>query len=51
MEKQTTIYLTERDLKRLEAIKETWETTKTSDMIKVLIREEFDRIQKYCSVL
>ena len=47
MEKQTTIYLTEKDLKRLEKCKEIWETPKTCDIIKILIKEEYERIKKY----
>lgn len=47
MEKQTTIYLTEKDIARLEKCKEIWETNKTCDMIKILIKEEYARIQKY----
>lgn len=47
MEKQTTIYLTDKDLKRLELCKEIWETSKNTDIIKILIKEEYDRIKKY----
>lgn len=47
MEKQTSIYLTEKDQKRLEIIKEVWETTKNTDIIKILIKEEYERIIKY----
>lgn len=47
MEKQTSIYLTEKDLKRLEIVKEVWETTKNTDIIKILIKEEYERIMKY----
>lgn len=47
MEKQTTIYLTEKDLKRLELCKEIWETPKNTDIIKLLIKEEYERIKKY----
>lgn len=51
MDKQTTIYLTDKDLKRLEAVKEIWETNKTTDIIKILIKEEYDRIKKYRGAL
>lgn len=47
MEKQTSIYLTEKDLKRLELVKEVWETSKNTDIIKILIKEEYNRIIKY----
>ena len=47
MEKQTSIYLTEKDLKRLELCKEVWETNKTTDIIRILIKEEYERIKKY----
>lgn len=47
VEKQTSIYLTEKDLKRLEIIKNLYETTKNTDAIKILIKEEYDRIKKY----
>ena len=47
MEKQTTIYLTDKDLKRLDVCKEVWETNKNTDIIKILIKEEYDRIKKY----
>lgn len=47
MEKQTSIYLTEKDLKRMDIIKEIRETNKTTDIIKLLIKEEYSRIQKY----
>lgn len=47
MEKQTTIYLSEKDLKRMDKIKDIYETSKTSDIIKILIREEYERISKY----
>lgn len=47
MEKQTTIYLTDKDLKRLDLCKEIWETNKTTDIIKILIKEEYERIKKY----
>lgn len=47
MDKQTTIYLSDRDQKRLDLIKEIYETGKTNEMIKILIKEEYERIQKY----
>lgn len=47
MEKQTSIYLTEKDLKRLELCKEVYETNKTTDIIRILIKEEYERIKKY----
>lgn len=47
MEKQTAIYLTEKDRQRLERIKENQDTKKTNDVIKTLIKEEYDRIIKY----
>lgn len=47
MEKQTSIYLTEKDLKRLEACKEVWETNKNTDIIKILIKQEYERIKRY----
>ena len=47
MEKQTSIYLTEKDLKRLELVKDVWETSKNTDIIKILIKEEYNRIKKY----
>lgn len=47
MEKQTTIYLSDKDQKRLDLIKEIYETSKNTDIIKILIKEEYDRIRKY----
>lgn len=47
MDKQTTIYLSEKDLKRIDMCKEIYETTKTSDIIKILIKQEAERIMKY----
>lgn len=47
MEKQTTIYLSDKDKKRLDLIKEIYETSKNTDIIKILIKEEYDRIRKY----
>lgn len=47
MDKQTTLYLSEKDLKRLEIVKDVWETNKNTDIIKILIKEEYDRIMKY----
>lgn len=47
MEKQTSIYLSEKDLIRLEKCKEIWETPKTSDIIKLLIKQEYERIKRY----
>lgn len=47
MEKQTTIYLSEKDIARLDKCKEIYETNKTCDIIKMLIKEEYERIKKY----
>lgn len=47
MDKQTTIYLSDKDMKRLELVKELFETNKTNEVIKILIKEEYDRIKKY----
>lgn len=47
MEKQTSVYLSEKDLKRLEACKEVWETSKNTDIIKILIKQEYERIKRY----
>lgn len=47
MEKQTAIYLNEKDLKRLQEIKEVRETAKTTDIIKLLLKEEYARILLY----
>ena len=47
MEKQTTIYLSDKDQKRLDLIKEIYETSKNTDIIKILIKEEYERIKKY----
>lgn len=47
MEKQTTIYLSDKDQKRLDLIKEIYETSKNTDIIKILIKEEYERIRKY----
>lgn len=51
MEKQTAIYLNEKDIKRLEQIKETRETSKTTDIIKLLIKEEYARILIYKGIM
>ncbi len=51
MDKQTSIYLSDKDLARLEKCKEIYETSKTSDIIKILIKEEYERIKKYTDVL
>lgn len=47
MEKQTTIYLSDKDLKRIDTIKETLEIRTTTDVIKTLLKEEYNRILKY----
>lgn len=47
VEKQTTIYLSEKDIKRLEKCKEIWESKSNSDIIKILIKEEYERIKRY----
>lgn len=47
MEKQTSIYLSEKDLARLEKCKEVWETPKNTDIIKLLIKQEYERIKRY----
>ena len=47
MEKQTSVYLSDKDLKRLDKIKEVWETNKNTDAIKTLIKEEYERIKRY----
>ena len=47
MEKQTTIYFTDKDLKRLELCKEIWEVKTTTDIVKLLIKQEYERIQRY----
>lgn len=51
LEKQTTIYLSEQDIKRLEKIKDLYDTTKTNDVIKSLIKEEAERIAKYQKII
>lgn len=47
MDKQTTIYLSDKDTKRLDLIKEVYETSKTNEILKTLIKEEYERIKKY----
>lgn len=47
MEKQTTLYFTEKDLKRMELCKEVWEVRTNTDMIKLLLKQEYERIMKY----
>lgn len=47
MQNQTAIYLTENDKKRLNVIKEVYENTKNSDVIRILIKEEYERIRRY----
>ena len=50
MKKQTTIYLSDKDKKRIERIKEVYEADTTTEVIKRLILEEFDRIEKYSNL-
>lgn len=47
MDKQTTLYLSEKDIKRIEEIKKVLEIRTTTDLIKVLLKEEYSRIQHY----
>lgn len=47
MQNQTAIYLTDNDRKRLNVIKEVYENNKNSDVIRILIKEEYDRIRRY----
>lgn len=51
MEKQTSIYLSENDLKKLAYIKQQREIKQNSDIIKTLINEDFLNIQKYKNIL
>lgn len=51
MEKQTAIYLTDKDRERIEKIKEIQETKKTNDVIRNLIRDEYERILKYQKII
>lgn len=50
MKKQTTIYLSDNDMKKLAKIKELTECNSNTEVIKNLIKEEFDRISKYLSL-
>lgn len=45
--KSVSIYLSEKDIKKLEIMKETFECSNTSEIIRMLIQEKFTEYQKY----
>lgn len=47
MQKQTAIYLSDNDRKRLDKIKEVFDNKNNSSIIQTLIKEEYERILKY----
>lgn len=50
MKKQTTIYLSDKDQKKLNKIKETLEADTNNEVFKKLIQEEYERILKYTTL-
>lgn len=47
MKKQTSVYLSDKDNRKLEVIKKTYETENTSEILRVLIDNEYETIKKY----
>ena len=45
--KSTSLYLSDKDIKKIEKLKEVYETENTSELVRILIQEEITRIQKY----
>lgn len=51
MKKQTSIYLSDKDQKKLGKIKEVLEADSNNEIIKLLIKEEYERIVKYTNLV
>lgn len=45
--KQINVKLSEKTLKKFDTIKETYDNQNTSEMMRLLIEKEYERIQKY----
>lgn len=51
MEKQINVILSEKDIKKLNKIKEAYDIQKNGETLRILIREEYSNILKYEEML
>ena len=51
MKKQTSIYLSEKDIKIIEELKEIYECESTTSLVRMLIRDELNNVNKYKNLI
>lgn len=44
---QTSFYLSEKDLKKIKKLQEIYDVRSASELIRILIQDEIDRVKKY----